>query len=149
MKLSENFTLEEMVASATAKNRKIDNIPGPKEIEKLRELCCKILQPIRDKFGKPIRVSSGYRCSALNKAVGGVITSQHIKGEAADIICEDKKKLWDLIIGMIKAGEIEVGQLIDEKGLSWIHISLPNSNNRNRILFGNRNVSALLGAEVS
>lgn len=125
MNLSSNFTLEEMIFSSTASRLRIPNNPDKIQIANLRRLCLQILQPIRDKYGEPIRVTSGYRCPGLNNAVGGVSTSQHLHGEAADIISSNNRKLWDLITSMIKKGEIRVGQLINEKNLTWIHISLP------------------------
>ena len=134
IKLSENFTLEEMVRSMTAEKFKIPNIPDANQVAGLRNLCVNILQPIRDKWGKPIRISSGFRSYALNKKVGGVATSQHLKGEAADIVCDDNNVLWKIIREMIYNGEIVVGQLIDEKNLMWIHISLPMGKNVNQIL---------------
>lgn len=134
MQLSENFTLEELTASTTAKVRKITNKPGEIETNNLKLLCKDILQPVRDKYGKPIRVTSGYRSKALNKAVRGSRKSQHLKGEAADIICVNNRELWTLIRSMILSGEIKVGQLINEKNLSWIHISLPTEKYSNQIL---------------
>lgn len=125
MKLTENFTLDEMTASVTAACLGIDNTPRTEEIERLRELCVKILQPLRDRLGSPLRVTSGYRCVTLNRAVGGVKNSQHINGEAADLVCHDNRKLWELIREMKKAEEIKPGQVINENNLSWIHISLP------------------------
>lgn len=127
MMITENFTYEELVASATAKRLKIDNTPDEESRKHLEELAKKVLQPLRDAYGKPIRISSGYRCKALNDAVKGVPTSQHIKGEAADINngMTENKKIFELAQKMIKDGKITVGQLIDEKGYSWIHISLP------------------------
>ena len=134
--LTDNFTLEELVASATASKLKIDNTPSKDQAAKLCLLAYRILQPLRDKYGKPIRISSGFRCTALNKAVGGVPTSQHLKGEAADINngVAENKKIFKLVKQMIDEGKLEVGQLIDEKGYSWIHISLPDSKHRNQIL---------------
>lgn len=134
MKLTTNFTLEELISSSIAQLKGIDNIPGEKEINNLKCLCEEILQPIRSKFGKPIKITSGFRSFTLNQAVKGSKTSQHLLGEAADIVCEDNKALWNLICNMILNHEIIVGQLIDERNLSWIHISLPSSVNRNRIL---------------
>lgn len=125
MRLSENFTLEELTSSATAHRLGISNLPSESEILNLSRLCSDILQPIRNKWGKPIIITSGYRSPGLNKAVGGVSSSQHIFGEAADIVTSNNRLLWKLIIEMIKNGEITVGQLINEKNLSWIHISLP------------------------
>ena len=76
-KLSKNFTYEEMINSATAKRLNIDNTPSEKELECLKQLCQNILQPIRDKRGSALTVTSGYRCEKLNKIVGGSPTSQH------------------------------------------------------------------------
>ena len=95
---------------------------------KLQKLCSEVLQPIRDKFKKPIVVTSGYRCPKLNAAVGGVRTSQHLLGEAADISVGGKyqnNQLFELIFQMIINKEIQVGQLIDEYDYRWLHISLP------------------------
>lgn len=131
MKLSNNFTLEEMTKSATANKLGISNIPDVEGIKKLKELCTKILQPIRDKYGHPIIVTSGYRCKKVNEAVGGAKNSQHMKCEAADIKCTatTKAQLFFLIKKMMDDGEIKVGQLIWEYGNKkeprWIHVSLP------------------------
>lgn len=129
MKLSNNFTLEEMCYSSTANARGWQNYPDLKAQENLKKLCTDILQPIRDKYGKAIFVNSGYRNPELNRLVGGTQSSQHITGCAADIDSSDNAKLWDMIVKMIKSNEITVGQLIWEKGNSmapdWIHISLP------------------------
>ena len=134
MQLTENFTLEELIESSTAKAKKIDNTPDEVSKDKLIHLANDILQPLRDKYGSPITVTSGYRSDALNKAVGGVKTSQHRYGEAADIKCSDLKKLWKIAVEMVNNKEITVGQLIDEKNLSWIHISLPTKTKKNQIL---------------
>ena len=128
MRLSDNFTLEELIYSKTAEENGVDNTPSEEIIKKLKRLCVKILQPIRDKYGDAIYVRSGYRCDELNKLVGGSKTSQHRKGEAADIVCKDNGALWEIITGMIESGEIVVGQLINEYNLSWIHVSFGTKN---------------------
>lgn len=133
MKITANFTLEEFLNSSTAKRLGISNIPSREHLENLVLLCKEILQPIRDSYGAPIFITSGYRCETLNRLVGGEKTSQHLVGEAADIVCSDNKSLWQLILRMIQRGEITVGQLIDEKNLKWIHISRPTSKHKNRI----------------
>lgn len=128
MKLTKNFTYEEMIASSTAKRLKIDNTPSVKELANLRKLCQEVLQPIRDKYGKTITVTSGYRCPKLNRAVGGSTTSQHVFGQAADITLGTpalNKMLFNLILDMMNKKQIRVGQLIDEYGYRWIHVSLP------------------------
>lgn len=127
-KITKNFTYDELIYSATASRLGIDNSPSKDEKEKLVKLAKEILQPIRDKWDGPIVVTSGYRSEALNKAVGGVKTSQHRLGEAADIKVGSKaqnKALFNLIQKMINIGDIKVSQLIDEFGYSWIHVSLP------------------------
>lgn len=132
--LTKNFSYDELIASATAKRLGLDNTPSPEEKERLRELAIKILQPIRDKWRSPIIVNSAYRSEQVNKAVGGVPTSQHRLGEAADIKVGGKdrnKKLFKCIYNMIAKGEIKVGQLIDEYNYQWIHVSLPRKNKEN------------------
>ena len=134
--ITKNFSMEELVASNTARMKGIDNTPD-KEVEaRLVQLAQQVLQPLRNRYGKPIKISSGYRCKTLNKAIGGVSTSQHLKGEAVDINNgqSENKKLFLLASKMIKEGVITVGQLIDEKGYKWLHISLPDNKHRNQIL---------------
>jgi len=138
--LSDNFTLEELTSSNTAKAKGINNTPGAIEKQNLKLLAQTVLQPIRDKYGKPISVTSGYRCPKLNAAVGGSKTSQHLKGQAADIKCTatSKAELFNLIKSMINKGELTVGQLIWEYGTkkepNWIHVSLPYTK-KNNILY--------------
>ena len=133
-KITKNFTYDELIYSPTANRLGIDNTPSPEEKEKLIKLAKEILQPIRDRWGSAIVVTSGYRCEALNKAVGGVKTSQHRLGEAADLKIGSKaqnKALFNLILKMVNNGDIVVGQLIDEYGYNWIHVSLPRANKQN------------------
>jgi zinc D-Ala-D-Ala carboxypeptidase len=82
--LSANFTLRELTKSDTADRLDIDNTPNEEQIESLRLLCENILQPVRDHFGKPVKISSGFRCSALNQATGGSSNSDHCRGQACD-----------------------------------------------------------------
>lgn len=101
------------------------------------ELLIELLDKIREQWGAPIKVNSGYRCPKLNEAVKGAKSSQHMTGQAADITVGSKdknKKLFKLIEGMHQSGEIEYDQLIDEYNYSWIHISFRREGNRNRIL---------------
>lgn len=128
MNLSKNFTLSELTNSSTANYHNVSNTPDRFALENLTKLCNNILQPIRDKWGDSIFVNSGYRSPKVNRLVCGSSSSQHTKGEAADITVgskEGNKKLFDLIVQMIENKEIKVGQLIDEKDYKWIHISLP------------------------
>ena len=139
-KLSTNFSLEELIASKTARDKRIDNTPTPEVVANLEKLCQEVLQPIRNKYGRAITVTSGYRCPKLNSAIGGVKNSQHMSGCAADIKCTATSKavLFNIIKEMIKKGEIKVGQLIWEYGTkkepNWIHVSLPYSK-VNQILY--------------
>ena len=85
MQLTEHFTLEEMLHSETAEKKKIENRITAEEVNNLQRLCQKVLEPLRQHFGKPIRINSGFRCKALNEAVGGAKNSYHTKGRAVDI----------------------------------------------------------------
>lgn len=111
MNITSNFTREELIASATARKLKIDNTPNKEQEAKLYLLAYYILQPIRDEYKKPIKISSGFRCPELNKAVNGVKTSQHLKGEASDLNngVSENKKIFDIASKLIKQGKIEVG----------------------------------------
>jgi uncharacterized protein YcbK (DUF882 family) len=96
------FTIDELIASNVAKNNNINNIPNQQEKNNLIALVDNILDPLREAYGKPIIVTSGYRCEKLNNLVKGSKTSQHRLGQAADIRSkedtkEENKKLFDLI----------------------------------------------------
>lgn len=115
------FTLGELTRSETADRLGIRNTCTKEEASNLMELVAKVLDPLREAYGKPIAVNSGYRCAKLNKAVGGKPTSQHVRGEAADITAgsrEENRKLMEII-----RGNLEYDQLIDEKDGSWVHVS--------------------------
>lgn len=126
MKLTENFTYEEFVHSEIADNYGIDNEPKRGDVRDMIVLLAQVLQKIRDRLGEPIHISSGYRSTELNDIVGGSINSDHLFGAAADVRCSDNKKLFDLICGMMKNGEIQLRQLIDEHDYRWLHISINN-----------------------
>ena len=85
MHLTENFSLAEMIKSETALRHGLDNTPPPEVIENLRQLCEHVLQPLRTAYGRGIKVNSGYRSPDVNAAVGGSRTSDHCRGQAADI----------------------------------------------------------------
>lgn len=95
--ISKNFSYKEFEESETAKARGITNIISSFEVrDAVRALTLNVLQPLRDAWGAALHINSGYRCPALNQAVGGVPTSQHTKGEAADIKAEHPAKLAQL-----------------------------------------------------
>ena len=107
----------------------VDSIPAI-EFENLQKLCVHVLQPLREYMKTSIRVTSGYRTPAHNKAVGGVPTSDHVKGYAADIITTDNKKAFSWI-----KENCQFKQLINEKNLTWIHVSYDENNLKNEVLF--------------
>ena len=138
MKLSKNFSLEELTFSITANNHGINNTPSAEAKAALKRLAVEVLQPIRDAWGQPIVVTSGYRCPKLNAAVGGVKGSQHLLGQAADIKATnpaDNGKLFACIKRLVQAKKINVGQLIWEYGSKtnprWVHVSLPRVDKQN------------------
>lgn len=136
MKLARNFTLEELTKSSTAQKYNIKNIPDANSLSNLKKLCEDVLQPIRDEYKNPIYVTSGYRCSALNKKVKGAANSDHIYGAAADIKAnskENNKLLFEIIIKLIDNKKIRCRQLIDENDYSWIHISINHNKNTYKV----------------
>lgn len=133
MKLSDHFTLAEMVFSQTAIRKQLDNTPDQVQIENLKKLCTEVLEHIRVLVGKPIQVTSGYRSKKVNRAVGGSRTSQHQQGEAADIQVKGltTQELFDIII---KSDLIQFDQIIQEFD-EWVHISFSSKKNRRSILY--------------
>lgn len=122
-----------MIKSDTATAKGIDNTPTQEVIDNLTKLIEAVLDPLRKWYGKPIHINSGYRCSALNEAVGGAKNSQHTTGMAADIdthSTEENKKLFDYI-----KDNLEYDQLIDEKNLAWVHVSYNDGHNRKQVLY--------------
>ena len=135
MQLSKNLELSEVTRSETAKRKGISNMPTPEHIENFKKLAENVFQPIRDHFGVPIRISSGYRSEALNKAIGGagkvvngkyVASSQHCKGEAIDIDMDGSSITNKQVFDFIKEN-LNFDQLIWEFGTSinpdWVHVS--------------------------
>jgi hypothetical protein len=143
MELSKNLVLAEVTRSETAKRKGISNMPTPEHIENFKKLAENIFQPIRDHFGVPIRISSGYRSAALNKAIGGagktvngvyIPSSQHCKGEAIDIDMDGTTITNKQVFDYIK-DNLNFDQLIWEFGTStnpdWVHVSY-NSDGKQR-----------------
>lgn len=127
MKLSENLSVAEFSHSNTAKRKGIDNTPQGEHLEAAKELAKNIFQPLRDYFAKPIWLSSGYRSAALNKAIGGSKTSQHMKGEAMDIDMDGKGGPTNAEIFNYIKDNLPFDQLIWEFGTKtspdWVHVS--------------------------
>lgn len=133
--ITKNFTLEELYASDTARAKGINNRPTTEAIGNLTRLTYCLLQPLRDKLGKPIIITSGYRSPALNKAVGGAPTSQHCKGEAADLYSPGMtiKELYNFV----KSSGLEYDQMIEEG--TWLHLSYRKGHNRKEnLLYRNK-----------
>jgi hypothetical protein len=126
MNLTKNFTLKELTKSETAVRHDVDNQPNEEQIESLRLLCEKILQPVRDHYGKPVRINSAFRCAELNRLTGGSATSDHCKGQAVDFeidgVSNDELARW-------VQENLEFSQLILEffqPGIpdsGWVHAS--------------------------
>ena len=124
-----HFTIKELCRSATAQRLGIDNTPPASAVTALHALVDHVLDPLRDAWGGPIHVNSGYRCPELNKIVGGTPTSQHQRGEAADITVGTPARNRRLL-ALIKRLDLLVDQCIDEKGCRWIHVSHRATHNR-------------------
>ena len=131
--MAKYFTLGELCKSDVAVEKRIENTPDNTTTERMNALMEECLDKVREMWGKPIGVNSGYRSADLNRAVGGAKNSQHLRGEAADITTGSKdnnRKLFDLIV----ASDIPFDQLIDESGYRWLHISYCKDYNRKQIL---------------
>ena len=134
-RLSTHFSLKELTRSQTAERRRINNIPGEKEIENLKILCENILEPVRKHYGIPFSPSSGFRSMALNEAIGSTKASQHIDGQAADFeipgVPNMELALW------IKE-HLDYDQLLLEfykenvPDSGWVHCSYVKNGNRNK-----------------
>ena len=137
MKLTENFSLNELTKSQTAERKGIDNTPSTEHQENLKSLCEMILQPIRDHFGQVVSVSSGYRSPELCVAIGSSTQSQHAKGQASDfeIFGVSNKELADWI-----NENLDYDQLIleywkeSDPNSGWVHCSYTNGSNRKQYL---------------
>lgn len=119
------FTLDELTTTTTG----IKNVPAQAQVSNLIALVENVLDPARALLGRPITVNSGFRCQAVNLAVKGAAKSQHLKGEAADLTCEDNKRLFCLI-----RDHFTFDQLINEYEYKWIHVSCSQLHNRNQVL---------------
>ena len=128
MKLSKNFSLSEFLVTSTG----IENIPTKEVIDNIQKLVDNVLQPLRELYGKPIIITSGYRSPKVNKAVGGSKTSGHMLGTAVDITGGNRlinKNLYILI-----RDNFEFRQLIDEYNFQWVHVEYREGDNKKQLL---------------
>lgn len=127
MKLTEHFEYEELISSDTAKQGGIYNVPDDRQAACLALLAAEVLEPARQAYGKPIRVTSGYRSERLNKVVGGKPNSQHMRGQAADLQADNLERLYDIIQAQGNYDQL----LLESNGKSkWIHVSYNPDGNR-------------------
>ena len=140
------FTFDELIHSDTADRLGIDNTPTSEAVSNLNDLVTNVLDNLRDSWGRPIIVTSGYRCKELNAAVGGTHNSQHLKGQAADIVSDDFEAFRRFVRRWCKDNNVpsdgftlggnEFDQCIFEhsSGREWIHISYVEGRNRRQML---------------
>jgi hypothetical protein len=137
MQLSKNLSLAEVIRSETAKRKGISNMPTEEHIENFKKLAEKVFQPIRDHFGVPIHLSSGYRSKALNESIKGSSTSQHCSGEAIDIDMDGTAIKNVEIFNFIK-DNLEFDQLIWEFGTDtnpdWVHVSYESTGKQRKMI---------------
>lgn len=134
--ISKDFSYREFEASQTAERGGICNVITTAAVrDAVKELVKTVLQPLRDRVGHPLRINSGYRCPDLNRAVGGVATSQHVKGEAADIAAEDPRELAKIV-----RDTPEIWREVDQMILypTFVHISHRRGGQQRQQLLYNR-----------
>jgi hypothetical protein len=128
MQISKHLSLAEVSRSETAKRRGINNTPSGEHLANFKLLAENIFEPIREHFGVPIHISSGYRSKELNSAIGGSLSSQHCEGQAIDIDMDSStngvtnKMVFDFI-----KDNLNFDQLINEFNYSWVHVSFDSS----------------------
>jgi hypothetical protein len=136
MQISKHLSLAEVTRSETAKRNGISNMPTPEHLENFKLLAEKVFEPIREHFGVPIHISSGYRSKELNKFIKGSSSSEHCEGRAIDIDMDGSangvtnKQVFDFI-----KENLDFNQLINEFDYSWVHVSYnPNGKQRKQVL---------------
>ena len=128
--ISKNFSLEEFTESNTAKSLGIDNTPNASQIKNLETLVIKLLQPVRDLYGKTMSINSGFRCKELNAAVGGSPTSDHMNGRSADVKVPNPRELFDLV----RKSKLSFDQIILYP--TFVHMSYrSDTSNRKQVLY--------------
>lgn len=129
MNLSKNFTLEELTVTHSG----LPNMPDQEQINNLTILVTRVLQPARDSLGQSIHVNSGFRSAVVNKAVGGVSSSQHCTGQAADIEAADNAELFDLIRTSLSYDQL-IWEGENNEQPAWLHVSYRGEDNRQETL---------------
>jgi zinc D-Ala-D-Ala carboxypeptidase len=126
--MSKHFTIKELCKT----NRALPNVPDKQVEANLADLIINVLDPLREIYGRPIRVNSGYRSPLVNAAVGGAKNSDHLYGMAADITTGSKSD--NALLFKLIRDNFTYKQLIDEKDFSWVHVSFDKNNNKKQIL---------------
>lgn len=129
--ITKNFSWSEFEYSYTAKQLGIDNSITAEHKPYIRTLCMQVLQPLRDALG-PVNISSGYRSIELNKAIKGASTSQHCRGQAADIKCVDMAAAFDFIRYRLDFDQL-IWEYGDDISPRWIHVSCVPIHSQNRL----------------
>jgi hypothetical protein len=127
-----NFSLHELLLTQHRRFDQEQYNPPQQIVDNLRALCVNILQPLRDALGSPLKINSGYRCPSLNRSINGASGSQHMTGQAADIV--DLTHGNEFLFKKIKELNLPFDQMIDEFGFRWVHISYDPKRNRKDIL---------------
>ena len=133
MMLSKHFSLDEFTCSATAQAMGIVNSPGSSELANLRFLCQEVLEPARKVIGEPIHITSGYRCLALNRAVGGVAQSYHVRGLAADLHIVSDAHASRLADALNAQPYCDLILVEHAHGASWLHVQARKLSPRHRV----------------
>ena len=132
MKLTQHFTLEEMTHSDYAIAHNINNTPNEVVQQNLIMLCTLILEPLRYAIGEPLIINSGYRNATVNAGVGGVKTSNHLLGLAADISYKSEAQLKQMIAALKNNNHLDLALIERSKSSSWLHVQLPLKNTQPR-----------------
>ena len=123
--ISKWFTYDKLVHTVT----NLLNVPNEKQVSNLQKLVTNVLDPLRDLYGKPITINSGFRSPAVNKAVGGSTTSGHLLGTCADLDCDNNELLYNLI-----KDHFQFRQLINEHNFEWVHVEFREGDNKKQLL---------------
>ena len=128
MNLTQHFTLEELSHSDYADAHGIKNYPDQQAQQNLIMLCVLILEPLRIAIGQPIKINSAFRCKAVNTGVGGVSTSHHLLGLAADIHFDNETQLNEMIKALHNNKHLDLALIERSKSSQWLHVQLPLTN---------------------